>query len=273
VRANASFARLLGYSLAEAQALSVDDVIHPDDRVERDGLAARLAGGELDEAVADRRLIDRAGRSIQVRVYKSAVTAGDERLIMVCITDVGVWQARVDQLRYAATHDELTGVLNRSGLLAAVAAVAELTDGGRAARLAVLDLNGLKAINDRYGHSAGDQMLRATVALLRDAGTGDWLVGRLGGDEFAVLSPHVAVKLRARIETALDRRITVASGVWLTVSASVGETVLHPGDDVTAALSAADEQMYLHKRGGAPRPTTPRQGSVDRRRLRGRGPA
>ncbi len=271
VHVNASFAGLLGYSLAEAQTLSAEDIIHPDDRVERDELAARLARGELDEAVADRRLLDRDGRSIQVRAYKSAVTAGDQRLIMVCVTDVGPWQVRVDQLSYAASHDQLTGVLNRSGLLTAVA---ELTDGGRAARLAVLDLDGLKAINDRYGHAAGDQTLRATAASLQDAGAGDWLVGRLGGDEFAVLSPHVDVELRARIETALDRRITVTPGISFAVSASVGEIVLHPGDDVIAALSAADEQMYLHKRDGAPRPAgVPRQGTADRRRFRRPEPA
>jgi len=244
VYASASFARLLGYSLAEALNLSAHDIIHPDDRVVRDELAAKFSRGELDEAVADRRLLDRAGRSIQVRVHKSAVTVGNERLIMVCITDVGAWQARVDQLRYAATHDELTGVLNRFGLLAAVA---ELADGGCVAPLAVLDLNGMKAINDCYGHAAGDQMLRRTGALLQDAGAGNWSVGRLGGHEFAVVSPHDDGELQAQIEAALDASITVAPGVWVAVSASVGETVLRPGGDIATALRAADEKMYLHK--------------------------
>ncbi len=262
VHVNASFARFLGYSQAEVRHLTADAITHPASRAHRNEMAARMIAGELDETVADGRMLDRNGRSIWVRIFASAVTVGDERLIMVCITDVDAWRSSVEQLRHAATHDELTGVFNRSGLLAGAA---ELMNRGREARLALLDLDGLKTINDFYGHAAGDQVIRMTAAFLTAEGAGEWLVGRLGGDEFAIISSPADVELRARIEAALDSNITVAPGVSFAVSASVGEALLCPGDDFAATLRAADEQMYLHKRDGARRPTIlPHQGTDGR---------
>ena len=266
VSVNAAYARLLGYSVAEARGLTADDITHPADRAQRSQVAAKLFAGELDEAVGDGRMLHRDGHPMWVRVFASAVTVGQERLIMVCVSDVGGWQSRVDELHHAATHDELTGALNRTGLFASVA---ELMSRGRAARLALLDLNGLKTINDFYGHAAGDQAIRVTAECLLAAGAGEWLVGRLGGDEFAIVCPDADVDLVAKIAAALAGPITVAPGVSFPVSASIGQTMLLPGDEFAAALHDADERMYVHKRGGLPRPQMlPHQATAGRTRLR-----
>ena len=268
VHVNAAFARFLGYSQDEMNQLTADDIVHPDDRAGRDEMVADLIGGELHEAVADGRMLDRNGRAIWVRIFASAVTIGGDALIMICITDVDAWQDRVDRLQYAVTHDELTGVLNRSGLLAGAA---ELMSRGRAGRLALLDIDGLKTINDFYGHAAGDQVIQLTAELLAAEGAGEWLVGRLGGDEFAIVSPHADVELWVRIEAALARGTVVLPGVSLALSVSIGEAVLSPADELASTLRAADEQMYQRKRNGPRRSgVLPHQGAAGRSRLRER---
>lgn len=245
LHANAAFARLLGYDMAEVLQMSAADIIHPDDRAERNRLAARLVSGELDEAVADRRLIDRGGRTIWVRAFKSAVTFGDQRLILVCLDDVREWRSRLDQLDHKANHDELTGLLNRAGLTKQMdRGLAE----GRQGRLAVIDLNGLKSVNDAHGHAAGDVVLRRTAEQLRLIRTSSWLIGRLGGDEFVVVDWASTSELRPVLTRALAADIVVAPGVTTTLSASIGEAVFAAGALLDQVLQAADREMYRHKR-------------------------
>ncbi len=253
VHANASFAHLVDHSLTDLLSMTADQLVAPVDRPNREQLVRRLRSGELDDATVDRRLIDRQGRILFVRVFNSAIWVGDDRLIMVCITDVRDWQQRVDQLGYAAAHDELTGLLNRSGL---ADEVGQLPVTGRSGRLAVLDLNGLKSVNDVYGHAAGDQLLRATAELLTAAAGPGWLIGRLGGDEFVVVDADSDGDLDGEpelgrvIQAALTTTVTVAPGASILMSASVGEVPFTSRDDFDEALRDADREMYRHKRSG-----------------------
>jgi diguanylate cyclase (GGDEF)-like protein len=150
-----------------------------------------------------------------------------------------------EELRHRATHDGLTGLANR-GLLAE--RLAALPADGPAGVL-VLDLNGFKQINDRYGHHAGDELLVTVAtrltALLRP---GD-VAARLGGDEFAVLLPG-AGEARAqdtanKVEAALSEPLTVA-GTQMRIGVSVGAATGAPRD-AAGLLRAADAAMYLRK--------------------------
>ena len=117
--------------------------------------------------------------------------------------------------------------------------------------LIVLDVDRLKPINDAFGHAAGDQVLKAIVAvLLRQVRASD-VIGRLGGDEFALLlwnlSETDAHAKAASLEQAIDRLSFVFGGRMVTAGASAGVAILGPHAEAGRALEEADSAMYVRK--------------------------
>lgn len=155
-------------------------------------------------------------------------------------------------LRWAAGHDELTGLANRR--LFHVLAPVRLHRAERSAVLVVLDLNGFKPINDTLGHEAGDEVLRI-VARRLEACVGDDLVARLGGDEFvAVLTgpPGGSAERwwRPTVEKicgSIAAPIRIADET-LTVTASVGVAASDGDTPVDELIRQADAAMYRAKR-------------------------
>jgi diguanylate cyclase (GGDEF)-like protein len=147
-----------------------------------------------------------------------------------------------------------------------------LRERGTSAVLVFADLDGLKEINDRYGHAAGDAALRAVARSLREVVGAQGLAARWSGDEFVALIPDVATSdlptesdgtPDAAAAEAFDQRLAaslarqVASQTPYTVSASVGARRLGPdaSDTLAAALAAADAGLY--RRRGRTRTSTP----------------
>jgi len=142
--------------------------------------------------------------------------------------------AEVDVARRDARIDELTGLLNRRGFFKAAHESLNESNGGW---VAYIDLDGLKGINDRQGHAAGDQYLVSVAEDLRRSVRQDDLLARWGGDEFVVLgSGNVRQSLGDRIEMALQGR------------GSVGLAEVQDRESLEAALLEADARMYETKR-------------------------
>ena len=159
-------------------------------------------------------------------------------------------------LSHQALHDELTGLPNRTLLadrLRRAAGSASRT--GTGAMLLFLDLDNFKAINDRFGHSAGDSLLVAVaerlLALVRASDT----VARLGGDEFVILAEDLEEPLSAarslaeRIHQTMRAPVPVGDRE-LHTSVSIGITPVLPDADPEDCLSQADAAMYQAKRSG-----------------------
>jgi diguanylate cyclase (GGDEF)-like protein len=152
--------------------------------------------------------------------------------------------------RHQAHHDETTGLPNRRAFLAAV----DNTLGtDRAFGLVLLDLDRFKAVNDRHGHEAGNDLLTTVGQRLTQLPSPVRLAARLSGDEFALLvhggpdDTFRAAQLAAAVITA--EPVTLDGGVTVTVAASVGYTSNRLGVTARALLREADEAMYRAKRG------------------------
>lgn len=161
-------------------------------------------------------------------------------------------QAEREALRWAAGHDELTGLPNRR-LFYSLAPPLLGTD-GRSAAMIVIDLDGFKPINDRHGHAVGDHVLRI-VAYRLASWAGDNLVARLGGDEFAALlcgsGPAAYGKWWypsiVTLAAVIAEPIAVA-GHTVAVTASIGIAPSHCSTRVGDLLHQADMAMYQAKR-------------------------
>lgn len=162
-------------------------------------------------------------------------------------------ELEVAKLRHCAFHDELTGLPNRALLLDRLKqALARAKRQQRQLVLLLLDLDGFKAINDRFGHAAGDALLQRVAKRLVSCIRGGDTACRYGGDEFVLLLPEVdgeerALEVVERIRAQLTRPYTI-DGHSIAVTASIGVAV-YPGDGSGQhdLIREADVAMYLAK--------------------------
>ena len=175
-------------------------------------------------------------------------------VLVIAVIDVHDEVAQRDDLRQLATHDDLTGLVNRRFFLESVEqALRRAERFVEAAGVLYIDLDGFKAVNDRAGHGVGDRVLTSMASRLRQSVRAADVVGRIGGDEFAVLierlaSPDDARVVARRIQDTLNGSVEVAGETW-PLAASVGLAVAKNGhESATELLARADEDMYLVKR-------------------------
>jgi len=150
---------------------------------------------------------------------------------------------RAERAEAEALMDPLTGLVNRRGWeLLLDREEQRCRRYGALASVLIIDLDGLKAVNDTAGHAAGDTMLRTAADVLRDAVRSADVVARLGGDEFAVLSVETDLP-GTHTERARLRDLLAAAGV----PASVGVATRDPQGGLAAAVGHADSDMYRAK--------------------------
>jgi diguanylate cyclase (GGDEF)-like protein len=160
------------------------------------------------------------------------------------------------QLQILAFSDQLTGLANRGLFYDRVAhALHTHVRAGHTFAVFFIDLDGFKQVNDELGHSAGDIVLKAVAARLRDCLRDGDTVARFGGDEFAVIAERLATAENVhvtgdRIVCAVREPIDVGGGVFATVTASVGIALNRPGDTADDVLHEADLAMYTAKTTG-----------------------
>ena len=184
-------------------------------------------------------------------VVTGAIIAVDD------VTDSALMQL---ELHDRATHDALTGCYNRASAMAALDdALLRHTGVGEGTAVVFVDLDHFKPINDRHGHAAGDEVLRAVAERLRSQLRTEDLVGRLGGDEFLMVCPQIADRdeamgLAQRITSQLEVAVEVLGGM-VDVRASIGVTWSNAmGLNSASLVAEADAAMYESKRQGAGRP-------------------
>ena len=233
-------AGLSGRSLRSGETYVVTDA-ERDDRVERE--ACRRAG--VRSMVVVPLLHDGRGTGI-LKVYShepDAFGASTARALTVLAGIIGTALARADlmrELREQAATDELTGLLNRRALFNHLElAIARARRAHLPLAVVVLDVDGLKEVNDRQGHRAGDRLLADAAAAWQSLVREVDVVGRIGGDEFAIVLEGADERTLGDV---IDR--LAASGIH----ASAGGALWNRLEPAAALLARADGEMYERKR-------------------------
>jgi diguanylate cyclase (GGDEF)-like protein len=157
-------------------------------------------------------------------------------------------QIQAEVFRRLAMFDPLTGLYNRRFAEQRLRAeIARAERRGLTMIVLLLDLNDFKQINDRYGHPAGDGVLKEFSKWLSRCTRGSDLAARWGGDEFMVLLLDCEVHDLSLVLTRIDGFKVELKGKEVPVSFAVGWKAYEPGDQVSSLLEAADQNLYRHK--------------------------
>ena len=273
VEVNAAMAAILGYAAAELIGRPTALVTHPDDRPGEEHRIRQLAEG-APETSGEKRIVRPGGEVRWVHIHGAPIGDGT---VVAQVQDITERRKFESELEYLASHDALTGVLNRRSFEEALdSALAHVRRHGDAAAILTLDVDNFKHVNDTYGHAAGDAVLRAAAEALQQRLRATDRIGRLGGDEFGVvLSRTDATAARAVARELLDGlrdlRVPVGDRV-VRVTASAGLRSLEPDEtgDPGTLLSEADMAMYDAKERGRDRLVAVRPGDLQPERIRAR---
>ena len=161
-------------------------------------------------------------------------------------------KAKLEAAEALADRDTLAPVFNRRAFLRELhRTMSEVERYKTPAAVIYIDLDGFKAVNDAYGHSAGDAVLRHVGLLLTDSVRESDVVGRLGGDEFGIiLNRATAEEANAKAASLSDKINSSAilyAGVPHRIRASVGVHAIALAEDPETAIARADEAMYAEK--------------------------
>ncbi len=176
--------------------------------------------------------------------------AGRTDGVILCCTDVTDRSRLRSELEHRASHDALSGCLNRA---ATVSMLERALREWEHVTVAYVDLDDFKAVNDTLGHAAGDELLRVAAARLRSVIRSHDRIGRIGGDEFVVICPQGAGPFEGpvlvrRLKEAITGEVTFARQ-RIMLSASIGAASCRAGEvDAEKLLEQADAAMYEVKR-------------------------
>ena len=248
--ANGALCDLLGYRLSELRERTDSDVVHP---LDGNGRLFPHPGAAEVQGVAEplpHRVLRRAdGSIVRCQLYTAATVRDDgSRSWLVFFHDVTEQISRAEQLRHEATHDPLTGLLDRRGL---EQLLERLRSEGRGFAVLFCDLNNFKRVNDALGHEAGDELL-AEVARRVGGGLPEHCTpARLYGDEFAIIAPDVAPadldELTTRV-AELFRMSVPLRDRHVHLSASIGATFADDPQVTVADLLRVAEAAMMQDR-------------------------
>ena len=260
--------RLTGWRVVEALGQPVDTVmtlISDAARLPADSTAARCLREGCTVTLGDGVLLLRRDGT-EVAVADSAAPIRDRNGgttgVVLVFHDVTERRRAAHKLSHAATHDALTGLVNRSEferrLTRVVADAADDADAGVEHALLYLDLDGFKPINDINGHDAGDELLRQISALLTGQMRRRDTLARLGGDEFGALIEHCPLAEAGAIAEKLRRTVEDFRFGWNNTSFSLGVSIgvvpiTAASGRAAAVLRAADAACYAAKDAGGNR--------------------
>ena len=255
---NAVAERLTGWTDEAANGHPLTDVFRILDEVTRervDDLVMHCLYGETTVGPGKRSLlVCRDESELSVDMSMASIRDSDDKSIGVVLVFRDVTEERklTQQLAHQATHDTLTGLVNRREFERRVIQLLSSAGAHTPHALLYLDLDQFKVVNDMCGHVAGDDLLRQIAALLRTRLRATDTLARLGGDEFGVLLEHCPLDDAERIANSLRELLQSFRFGWsdksFTVGVSIGLVpITQAGETLAGVFSAADNSCYAAK--------------------------
>ena len=254
---------LIGTSLDDAVGHRVGELFTLVDDADR-----RPLGDPVDRCLAMRRRVNMGRRAVMVTIgtdqeHSVEITASPVRGpgnsisgTVVVFHDVSEMRGLTRKMSYQATHDPLTGLINRREFERRLDEAMDSAHAEEAVHmLFYMDLDRFKAVNDTCGHLAGDNMLREVAALIKTEVRDSDFVGRLGGDEFGALLVGCPIEKARQIATDICNAVANYRFVWkdkiFNIGISIGLVeISHASGTLQDVLSAADSACYMAKQQG-----------------------
>ena len=259
VEFNPAAEKTFGYTREQVIGRDMVELIIPPDQREnhRNGMARHLTTGE--QRLLGRRVEVKAMRSdgslFPAELAITAIDVGGERLFTAYLRDLTETHYLTEQLSFQATHDSLTGLVNRREFEKRLEVVLTQASDTSEHCLLFMDLDQFKIVNDSSGHPAGDELLRQLAGLLNTKVRASDILARLGGDEFGILLERCPLKKAKELADELLESIRQFRFSWqkktFTIAASIGIVPIEGGGiTIFEALRAADAACYRAKDDG-----------------------
>ncbi len=247
-RFNQKYCEIVGYTPDELRQMSFADITHPDD-VELDKeYLRRMVSGEIKNYSIDKRFIRKDGNIVWTHLSASIIqhTSENKSYILAILQDIDQKKRSEQEMRHLNYHDHLTGLYNRRFYEEElrrldVARNLPIT-------LVMIDANGLKLMNDAFGHEIGDQYLIRIAQILKRVCRQDEIIARIGGDEFVILLPKTDEKVAAEIIRRIHEAIGNEKIEGVNLSLSIGSSTKNNTDIAMRDLfKQAEDTMYRQK--------------------------
>jgi len=246
VSVNPSFEKLFGYSREEALNKYLNDIIVQKEyyneatMITKDVLKGKVV---LQDAIRMRK----DGKFIEVNIIGYPIILDNEKMgVLGIYRDIAEEKKTRKQLEFFSYHDHLTGLFNKRFADKDI----KMKDVGSNLPLSIIiaDVNGLKLINDSFGHAAGDELLMKVAGALKAVCRPVDVIARRGGDEFIVLMPNTDYQGAERIVQNMKEVISKESVASIEISISTGlATKTSSDEDIMELVKKADDQMYRNK--------------------------
>lgn len=248
-QSSAECKRILGAKLAGKSFAELVWSDNPELRAEVEGLLTRMLEEEAEADAYAQRLpseFDKNGLRVRVEYKRIVNRVGDDPRIMIILTDVTEQQLSRERLEYLSTHDALTGLRNRNYIERLMGDERGFADAPLS--LLMTDMNGLKLVNDVFGHLRGDDLLVRSAELLKTTFGDDAVCVRWGGDEFLILLPGVDAKACAEKVRLLNEACEATAPDPIKISMAIGTATAKPGEQNYEKLfQQAEKEMYKKK--------------------------
>lgn len=254
--------QLSGWPAAEARGATIMEVLRLRDELTHAEIENPLLRCLREDQVVNfgesSVLINRLGQEIAIQDSAAPIRdrAGCTVGAVVVFRDVTKERRLKNALSFQASHDALTGLINRREFDNRLTAALQGARAGAAAHaLLYVDLDQFKVVNDTCGHTAGDRLLRDVTALLQQHVRSADVIARLGGDEFGILAQHCTLAQATRIAEQIRQAVRDYRFFWeqhtTSIGASIGVVAItRDCDSVASLLSAADIACYAAKDAG-----------------------
>ncbi len=256
LQVNDALCRITGYTRDQIRVVSFRELSHPSNvDVDAPQLQALLDGDTASYQI-EKRYVHAWGHSLWVLLTVSIVrdNQGQPLQLISQLQDISERKELERRLEYLVDHDFLTALFNRRRFEQALAQETKLAAryGGGGAVL-LLDLDHFKDVNDRFGHKAGDDLLKTVAAALRERIRETDILARLGGDEFGIILPKAdeaqTLVVAEEVVKAMRRQTAMLAEQVIPVTASVGVVLFDHLTDIEL-LACADLAMYEAKESG-----------------------